>query len=103
MGNVYVVALSGPPDTRAQAEVALESAGVPLLPKDHHAGADWRRKFPDDDCAWLTCIHDDVNVPTRAVEAAGWVLRVHYPMPDEPRFAFPLTPSVIASQVTARG
>ena len=103
MPDVYVVALSGPPDKQAQAEVALELAGVSLLPTDHHAAMDWRRKFPDDACAWLTCVHDDVNVPTRAVEAVAWVLRVHYPMPGEPRFALPLTPSAIASQVTAKG
>ena len=85
MSEVWVVALSGPESSRAQAEVALESAGIPLLPSDHHAMMNWRSKFPDDTDAWLTCVADDVNAPTRAVESAGWRLRVHYPMPDKPK------------------
>lgn len=85
MTDVYVVALGGPSETRAQAEVALESAGIPQLPSDHHARENWASKFPEDQHEFITCVCDDINQPTQAVEPAGWVLRVHYPMPDEPK------------------
>jgi hypothetical protein len=83
----YTIALSGPADSRAAAEVALEDAGLALLPSDHHALMDWRSKFPDtpDDVAWITVLGKDVNAAVRAVEPCGWALRVHSPTPVPPK------------------
>ena len=82
---MYTIALSGPERTRAQAEVALELARIPILPDDHHAPMPWASKFPEDDDAWLTVEHEDVDVAARVVESAGWRLRVHYPAPEKPK------------------
>lgn len=100
---MLTIALSGPADTRAQAEVALEDARIPVYPTSgpcpcgcpavgplgqpagHHAVMDWRTKFPDEDCAWLTVEHKDVNHVVSVVEKAeGWRLRMHYETPAPP-------------------
>jgi hypothetical protein len=80
----YTVAISGPARSRAKAEVALETARIPVLPDDHHAVMDWRSKFPEDADEWITVEHKDVDAVVRAVEDAGWRLRVHYHTPDAP-------------------
>ena len=107
---MYTIALSGPAKTLAKAEVALETARIPVLPvggpcpcgghdgkgchhvnhlggpAGHHALMDWGSKFPGDTDAWLTVEHDDIDEAVAAVaKAKGWRLRVHYPTPDAPK------------------
>lgn len=79
----WICALSGPEKSRAKAEIALEDAGLPLLPDGHHALMDWRSKFPDDKDAWLTVIAEHPDEAMRAVEKVkGWRLRMHYETPE---------------------
>lgn len=90
---MYVVCLSGPERTRAQAEVAIEAAHIPFLPSDHHGMMGWNSKLashasgqePEEPHGFITVVAENVNAPVAAVEDAGWVLRVHYPMPAEPK------------------
>ncbi len=90
---VWVVVLSGPASNRAKAEVALEQAGIPLLPADHYAQMDWERKLtplasgekPKTAQAFITVAHPDINAPVAAVEKHGYVLRVHHEMAPEPQ------------------
>lgn len=81
---MLTIALSGPADTRAQAEVALEDARIPVYPSDHHAPMDWRSKFPDDTDEWITVEHDNPGHVASVVEPAGWRLRMHYEVPARP-------------------
>ena len=82
---MLTIALSGPADTRAHAEVALEDARVPVYPADHHAPMDWNAKFPGDTDEWITVEHEDPGHVASIVEPAGWRLRVHYETPEAPR------------------
>lgn len=89
---IYIVCLSGPERTRAQAEVALEDAGIPHLPSDHYATMNWASKLPalasgnepEEPHGFITVAAEDINRPVERVAEAGWVLRVHYHMPPEP-------------------
>lgn len=91
-----VAVLSGPEKTRAKVEVALEHAHLSTLPADHHAigrrsyGAEhWDGYLPaDDDHGFIAVLVDGADELNRAVaivEKHGWVLRVHYELPAEPK------------------
>lgn len=81
---MLTIALSGPASTRAQAEVALEDARIPIYPTDHWAPMHWPTKFPGETDEWITVEHDDVDHIARTVEPAGWRLRLHYETPPKP-------------------
>ena len=98
-----VVTLSGPENTRAKTEVALEDAGLTIFPPDHYAvgrtsydSDDWGHlpPLPSGDTpkqkhgfiAVLARDAEDLNRAVRVVEPHKWVLRLHYhllePVPD---------------------
>lgn len=81
---MYTICLSGPESSRAQAELALEDARVPIYPDAHHAVMAWERMFPEDSDAFVAVQHADIDHVARIVQAAGWGLRMHYPTPPEP-------------------
>ena len=83
------LALSGPERTRAACELAIEDAGLALLPSDHHARWDWEHKLPaPKKHGWTHAIAADadaLNACVRAVEPHGWVLRAHFDTPPKPQ------------------
>lgn len=93
---------SGPERTRANTEVALEDAKLPIFPPDHYAVG--RKSYSAEDCKHLTTLPSgkepseehgfvailaqnigDVNRAAGAAEPHGWVLRMHYDLPPEPK------------------
>lgn len=80
--------LSGPERTRAQAELALETARIPIVPDGHYSLMGWETKLQLDDKHALLNIQvrdaEQLNQAVTVVEKAKWVLRVHHDTLPEP-------------------
>ena len=102
MDYPIVVTLSGPDSTRAKAELALETAHLPVIPADHYSVG--RKSYdpkhwghlaqlpsgqePDEQHSFIAVLAESeasFHTSYRVVEQFGWVLRVHYELPQEPQ------------------
>lgn len=81
----WTITISGPRDDLARVELALEDAGVPILPEDHHEHS-WGAKVPVEDGEMvLTVDHPSVADVARLAESVGWRLRTHHPALGAPQ------------------